>query len=236
MKRLLASLMIVPLLLVACSDDEGKDKDQSSNKDQTTQKDKKTDQDKQKEKDNKAKDNKEKDDKAKEEESNDNGASSSDNNQGAHDGQSTTESQQNQNQADQGQSSAQGQQNNASNSNGNEQNQTSQSSSQSQPKYVAPYQGQNVTPVAQNIVRQQVDRQQALRHLPNFQTSLDNAQAEVNRLNGQNNPYNDYALQGDGNRYSYMFSFINQSQPGTYTIVTVDGTGQAKIVDPAYRQ
>ncbi|HEC2247056.1 TPA: hypothetical protein R1953_002386 [Staphylococcus delphini] len=226
MKRLLASLMIVPLLLVACSDDEGKDKDQSSNKDQTTQKDKKTDQDKQKEKDNKAK----------EEESNDNGASSSDNNQGARDGQSTTESQQNQNQADQDQSSAQGQQNNASNSNGNGQNQTSQSSSQSQPKYVAPYQGQNVTPVAQNIVRQQVDRQQALRHLPNFQTSLDSAQAEVNRLNGQNNPYNDYALQGDGNRYSYMFSFINQSQPGTYTIVTVDGTGQAKIVDPAYRQ
>lgn len=48
MKRLLASLMIVPLLLVACSDDEGKDKDQSSNKDQTTQKDKKVDQDKQK--------------------------------------------------------------------------------------------------------------------------------------------------------------------------------------------
>ncbi|MTV21783.1 hypothetical protein [Staphylococcus delphini] len=234
MKRLLASLMIVPLLLVACSDDEGKDKDQSSNKDQTTQKDKKTDQDKQKEKDNKAKEKKEKDDKAKEEESNDNGASSSDNNQGAHDGQSTTESQQNQ--ADQGQSSAQGQQNNASNSNRNGQNQTSQSSSQSQPKYVAPYQGQNVIPVAQNIVRQQVDRQQALRHLPNFQTSLDSAQAEVNRLNGQNNPYNDYALQGDGNRYSYMFSFINQSQPGTYTIVTVDGTGQAKIVDPAYRQ
>ncbi|PCF43803.1 hypothetical protein [Staphylococcus delphini] len=226
MKRLLASLMIVPLLLVACSDDEGKDKDQSSNKDQTTQKDKKTDQDKQKEKDNKAK----------EENSNDNGASSSDNNQGANDGQSTTESQQNQNQADQGQSSAQGQQNNASNSNGNGQNQTSQSSAQSQPKYVAPYQGQNVTPVAQNIVRQQVDRQQALRHLPNFQTSLDSAQAEVNRLNGQNNPYNDYALQGEGNRYSYMFSFINQSQPGTYTIVTVDGTGQAKIVDPAYRQ
>ncbi|EHS7159856.1 hypothetical protein KWC94_000709 [Staphylococcus pseudintermedius] len=209
MKRLLASLMIVPLLLVACSDDEGKDKDQSSNKDQTTQKDKKADQDKQK--DNKAKDSKEKDNKAKDTQSNDNGASSSDVNQGTNDGQSTTESQQNQ-------------------------NQTSQSSSQSQPKYVAPYQGQNVTPVAQNIVRQQVDRQQALRHLPNFQTSLDSAQAEVNRLNGQNNPYNDYALQGDGNRYSYMFSFINQSQPGTYTIVTVDGTGHAKIVDPAYRQ
>ncbi|ADV06569.1 hypothetical protein MPU07_001595 [Staphylococcus pseudintermedius] len=234
MKRLLASLMIVPLLLVACSDDEGKDKDQSSNKDQTTQKDKKADQDKQK--DNKAKDSKEKDNKAKDTQSNDNGASSSDVNQGTNDGQSTTESQQNQNQADQGQSSTQDQQNNATNGNGNGQNQTSQSSSQSQPKYVAPYQGQNVTPVAQNIVRQQVDRQQALRHLPNFQTSLDSAQAEVNRLNGQNNPYNDYALQGDGNRYSYMFSFINQSQPGTYTIVTVDGTGHAKIVDPAYRQ
>ncbi|MEJ7541431.1 hypothetical protein [Staphylococcus intermedius] len=214
MKRLLASLMIVPLLLVACSDDEGKDKDQSSNKDQTTQKDKKVDQDKQKEKDNKAKD-----DKAKDEQSKDNSATSG-NNEGTDNGQSTNDTQQNQ----------------ASNDNGNEQNQTSPSSSQSKPTYVAPYQGQNVAPVAQNIVRQQVDRQQALKNLPNFQTSLDNAQAEVNRFNGQNNPYNDYALQGDGGHYSYMFSFINQSQPGTYTVVTVDGTGQAKIVDPAYRQ
>lgn len=236
MKRLLASLIIVPFLFAACSDEEGKDKDQSANKEQTTQKDKKENQDKQKEKENKAKDSKDKDNKGKEDQSNDNNATSSDNNQNANANPNTNDTQQNQNQTQQGQSSAQGQQNNTPNSNGNSQTSQSSNGSQSQPKYVAPYQGQNVAPVAQNIVRQQVDRQQALKNLPNFQTSLDNAQAEVNRLNGQNNPYNDYALQGDGGHYSYMFSFINQSQPGTYTVVTVDGTGQAKIVDPAYRQ
>lgn len=232
MKRLLASLIIVPFLFAACSDEEGKDKDQSANKEQTTQKDKKENQDKQKE--NKAKDSKDKDNKGKEDQSNDNNATSSDNNQNSHANPNTNDTQQNQTQ--QGQSSAQGQQNNTPNSNGNSQTSQSSNGSQSQPKYVAPYQGQNVAPVAQNIVSQQVDRQQALRFLPNFQTSLDNAQTEVNRLNGQNNPYNDYALQGDGGHYSYMFSFINLSQPGTYTIVTVDGTGQAKIIDPAYRQ
>ncbi|MBY7663387.1 hypothetical protein [Staphylococcus agnetis] len=102
--------------------------------------------------------------------------------------------------------------------------------------YVAPYQGQNVVPVAQNLARQSVDTQQALKQLPNFQTFLDAAQREVTRLNGQQNPYNDYAIQGEVGNYHYVFSFINQSQPGTYMIVTVDQTGQPKIVDPAYRQ
>lgn len=102
--------------------------------------------------------------------------------------------------------------------------------------YVAPYHGQNVVPVAQNIARQSVNQQQALKQLPNFQTSLDAAQREVTQLNGQQNPYNDYAIQGEAGNYRYIFSFINQSQPGTYMIVTVDRMGQPKIVDPTYRQ
>nr|WP_255201689.1 hypothetical protein [Staphylococcus chromogenes] len=118
-----------------------------------------------------------------------------------------------------------------SNSNASNQENTQQGQS-----YVAPYHGQNVVPVAQNLAQNPVNQQQALKQLPNFQTSLDVAQKEVTALNGQQNPYNDYAIQGEGGKYYYIFSFLNQSQPGTYMIVTVDQSGNPRIIDPAYRQ
>ncbi|RIO62561.1 hypothetical protein BUZ85_17555, partial [Mammaliicoccus sciuri] len=101
---------------------------------------------------------------------------------------------------------------------------------------VAPYQGQNAVPVAQNITSGNVEPQTALQSLPNFQNSLDNATAEVNSLNGQSNPFNDYAIEGSEGNYSYIFSFQNQAQPGTYTIATVDQQGTVRVVDPAYQQ
>src|SRR5699024_12703312 len=48
-------------------------------------------------------------------------------------------------------------------------------------QYVAPYQGQNAVPVAQNITSGSTDAQTALQSLPNFKNALDNATAEVNR-------------------------------------------------------
>lgn len=99
-----------------------------------------------------------------------------------------------------------------------------------------PYQGQNVVPVAQNLVRQPLSDQQAQELLPEFQGALQKATAEVNQFNGYDNPYNDYAAEGEDGYYMYVFSFLNQANPGTYTIVTVDKAGDVKIVDPAYRQ
>ncbi|MGV3041770.1 hypothetical protein [Staphylococcus rostri] len=100
----------------------------------------------------------------------------------------------------------------------------------------APYQGQNVVPVAQNLVRQPISEQQAQQVLPDFQSALQSANAEANQFNGYQNPYNDYAIEGEDGYHMYVFSFLNQADPGSYTIVTVDKTGQPKIVDPAYRQ
>ena len=101
---------------------------------------------------------------------------------------------------------------------------------------MAPYQGQNAVPVSQNIASGNVDSQTALQSLPNFQNSLEQATAEINAQNGQNNPYNDYSIEGSDGNYSYIFSFQNQAQPGTYSIVTVDQQGVVRIVDPAYQQ
>lgn len=72
--------------------------------------------------------------------------------------------------------------------------------------------------------------------MPNFPQSLQTAQNEINNLNGQSNPYNDFGVQdnGDGS-YSYVFSFANQAQPGTYALVRVDQQGKAAILDPAYQ-
>ncbi|MGO2078229.1 MAG: hypothetical protein ACTH17_07205, partial [Staphylococcus equorum] len=103
-------------------------------------------------------------------------------------------------------------------------------------EYVPPYQGQNAVPVSQNISSGTVDNQAALQNLPNFQNSLDNATAEVNSINGQSNPYNDYAIEGSEGNYSYIFSFQNQAEPGTYAIATVDQQGTVRVVDPAYHQ
>src|SRR5699024_3068225 len=113
---------------------------------------------------------------------------------------------------------------------------TDNSSNATTNQYVAPYQGQNAVPVAQNITSGNTDAQVALQSLPHFQNALDNATAEVNVLNGQSNPYNDYAIEGSDGNYSYIFSFQNQAQPGTYSIVTVDQQGTVRVVDPAYQQ
>ncbi|ARJ50519.1 hypothetical protein [Staphylococcus lutrae] len=208
MKRLFGSLLVLPLLFAACTDDNSnKDHQKSAHPDKqtTTQKDK--DKAKDKEKDTNQTDKNQSDDNAKSGE------------------QPNTNT--NQDATNNAQSTVPGGQGTPSNSNGTTSGQSS---------YVAPYQGQNVVPVAQNLVGQQVDRQEALSKLPNFKGSLDRAQAEANSLNQQNNPYNDYALQGNNGQYTYMFSFINASEPGTYIVVTVDGWGQAKIVDPHYHQ
>lgn len=234
MKRLLASLLVLPLLVAACSNDEGdKEKDQTSKNEQhdnKTEKDNK-EQGKDKEKQTEKSDENKNDNTT----SSDNQASQSESNQSS-DGNSNTTSDQTTNQNNNNQ--PQGQQSTPANDGTASQNGNAQSTTSTQPKstYVAPYQGQNVVPIAQQLVRQQVDRQDALKNLPNFQVALDNAQAEVNALNQQNSAYNDYAIQGENGNYTYMFSFINPSQAGTYTVVTVDYTGQAKIVDPAYRQ
>ena len=74
-----------------------------------------------------------------------------------------------------------------------------------------------------------------LRVLPNFPQSLQTAQNAADAINGQSNPYNDFGVQDNGNgSYSYVFSFRNQSQPGTYSLVTVNQQGQAAVIDPAY--
>ena len=99
-----------------------------------------------------------------------------------------------------------------------------------------PYQGENAVPVSQNITSSNVDPQQALQTLPNFENSLANATSEVNAINGQNNAYNDYAIEDSEGNYSYIFSFQNQAQPGTYAIATVDQQGTVRVVDPAYQQ
>ncbi|RIO05570.1 hypothetical protein BUZ94_14500, partial [Mammaliicoccus sciuri] len=118
---------------------------------------------------------------------------------------------------------------NGSNSASNNANSNNNASNSSTSQYVVPYQGQNAVPVAQNITSGNVDPQTALQSLPNFQNSLDNATAEVNSLNGQSNPFNDYAIEGSEGNYSYIFSFQNQAQPGTYTIATVDQQGTVRV-------
>lgn len=222
MKKWLASFMMISLVLAACGntgDDEKTKKDEPSSKTE----------EKQSNDHSKSKDNKDKatTEDSKSNEKNDQSNATSDNTNENNTNSNGTHNTQNSDNA----SSQQAENNpgaNGSNPGTNGPNQGS--------KYVPPYQGQNVVPVAQNLARNPVDQQQALKQLPNFQTSLDAAQREATSLNGQQNPYNDYAIQGEGGSYRYIFSFLNQSQPGTYMIVTVDQLGNSKIVDPAYRQ
>lgn len=220
MKKWLASFMALSLILAACGqtdDDEIKKNDSSSSKtEQHPSKDH-----------SKTKDSKDKT-------TNEKATSQEDENQATSDSsghQETTQSNSSSPQSTQDNQNMNRTEQHQSNSNASNQENTQQGQS-----YVAPYHGQNVVPVAQNLAQNPVNQQQALKQLPNFQTSLDVAQKEVTALNGQQNPYNDYAIQGEGEKYHYIFSFLNQSQPGTYMIVTVDQSGNPRIIDPAYRQ
>ncbi|KDP12825.1 hypothetical protein BU649_01025 [Staphylococcus chromogenes] len=220
MKKWLASFMALSLILAACGqtdDDEIKKNDSSSSKtEQHPSKDH-----------SKTKDSKDKT-------TNEKATSQEDENQATSDSsghQETTQSNSSSPQSTQDNQNMNRTEQHQSNSNASNQENTQQGQS-----YVAPYHGQNVVPVAQNLAQNPVNQQQALKQLPNFQTSLDVAQKEVTALNGQQNPYNDYAIQGEGGKYYYIFSFLNQSQPGTYMIVTVDQSGNPRIIDPAYRQ
>ncbi|PTG55233.1 hypothetical protein BU692_07495 [Staphylococcus chromogenes] len=220
MKKWLASFMALSLILAACGqtdDDETKKNDSSSSKtEQYPSKDH-----------SKTKDSKDKT-------TNEKATSQEDENQATSDSsdhQETTQSNSSSPQSTQDNQNMNRTEQHQSNSNASNQENTQQGQS-----YVAPYHGQNVVPVAQNLAQNPVNQQQALKQLPNFQTSLDVAQKEVTALNGQQNPYNDYAIQGEGEKYHYIFSFLNQSQPGTYMIVTVDQSGNPRIIDPAYRQ
>ncbi|MDR5602963.1 hypothetical protein RCO12_05865 [Staphylococcus coagulans] len=229
MKKVLASLFALSIVLAACSNDEDKEpkKDDHAKQEQSTKQDKN---DHKEQASSKSKDESTSSDQAK--------TSKSDANNQNNDQQSEMNNQNTEGKQQQGQQNDQssGTQANGQASNQQQENSQNEQTSQTKSQYVAPYQGENVVPVAQNIAREKVNRQQALQNLPNFQVALDSARQEVSQLNGQQNPYNDYALQGAAGQYSYLFSFINQSQPGTYVIVTVDHTGAAKIIDPAYRQ
>ncbi|PNZ11681.1 hypothetical protein CD118_04950 [Staphylococcus coagulans] len=229
MKKVLASLFALSIVLAACSNDEDKEpkKDDHAKQEQSTKQDKN---DHKEQASSKSKDESTSSDQAK--------TSKSDANNQNNDQQSEMNNQNTEGKQQQGQQNDQssGTQANGQASNQQQDNSQNEQTSQTKSQYVAPYQGENVVPVAQNIAREKVNRQQALQNLPNFQVALDSARQEVSQLNGQQNLYNDYALQGAAGQYSYLFSFINQSQPGTYVIVTVDHTGAAKIIDPAYRQ
>ncbi len=229
MKKVLASLFALSIVLAACSNDEDKEpkKDDHAKQEQSTKQDKN---DHKEQASSKSKDESTSSDQAK--------TSKSDANNQNNDQQSEMNNQNTEGKQQQGQQNDQssGTQANGQASNQQQDNSQNEQTSQTKSQYVAPYQGENVVPVAQNIAREKVNRQQALQNLPNFQVALDSARQEVSQLNGQQNPYNDFALQGAAGQYSYLFSFINQSQPGTYVIVTVDHTGAAKIIDPAYRQ
>ena len=220
MKKWLASFMALSLILAACGqtdDDETKKNDSSSSKtEQHTSKDHSKTND------------------SKDKKTNEKATSQEDENQATSDSsghQETTQSNSSSPQSTQDNQNMNRTEQNQSNSNASNQENTQQGQS-----YVAPYHGQNVVPVAQNLAQNPVNQQQALKQLPNFQMSLDVAQKEVTTLNGQQNPYNDYAIQGEGGKYHYIFSFLNQLQPGTYMIVTVDQSGNPRIIDPAYRQ
>ncbi|QDX00166.1 hypothetical protein DWB90_02250 [Staphylococcus chromogenes] len=220
MKKWLASFMALSLILAACGqtdDDETKKNDSSSSKtEQHPSKDHSKNKD------------------SKDKTTNEKATSQEDENQATSDSsghQETTQSNSSSPQSTQDHQNMNRTEQHQSNSNASNQKNTTQGQS-----YVAPYHGQNVVPVAQNLAQNPVNQQQALKQLPNFQMSLDVAQKEVTALNGQQNPYNDYAIQGEGGKYHYIFSFLNQSQPGTYMIVTVDQSGNPRIIDPAYRQ
>ncbi|QLK86726.1 hypothetical protein [Staphylococcus sp. 17KM0847] len=212
MRRLFTGLFALTLVLAACSNDDSsskssKEKDTNATQTEQTQKDTQTKHNE---------DVSEKDDAQQQSEENSNSttAQSSDSSKERQDQPAATQNDQ--------QASVQ--------------THVQSDQSKNQAEANEPHQGQNVVPIAQNLVRVPIDEQQALQTLPNFQDALNKAQAEVDQFNGYQNPYNDYALEGEDGFNMYIFSFLNQANPGTYTIVTVDESGTPKIVDPAYRQ
>lgn len=266
MKKLLAGFLTLTLALAACSngsDDNGGSKDDSSKDKQSSDdkskdsKDSKSDdkkdndssdKDSDSNSDNKSDSDAEKNSSDSDSSSNSDDSSNSGNSDNANDsstnGSNGSDSNSDNSNNDNNSSNADSNDSTASNANSNA-DQASNSAGNSNAgntgnsgasQYVAPYQGQNAVPVAQNITSGSTDAQTALQSLPNFQNALDNATAEVNALNGQSNPYNDYAIEGSEGNYSYIFSFQNQAQPGSYSIVTVDQQGTVRVVDPAYQQ
>ncbi|HCV3042561.1 TPA: hypothetical protein OV331_002774 [Staphylococcus aureus] len=130
------------------------------------------------------------------------------------------------------------QQQSNSNATNNDQNQTNnnQSSNNQKSSYVAPYYGQNATPVARQIYPFNGNKTQALQQLPNFQTALNAANNEANKFGSNNKVYNDYSIEEHNGNYKYVFSFKDPNANGKYSIVTVDYTGQAMVTDPNYQQ
>src|SRR5699024_5829980 len=219
MKKLLAGFLTLSLVLAACSNGSN---DDDGNKDDNL------------------KDNQSSDDQSKDNEKDDNNSENDEN--ANHNSDNNANNSSESNSDSNAQNNASPNDNTSSNANSNQEpnrnsnSNTDNSSNATTNQYVAPYQGQNAVPVAQNITSGNTDAQVTLQSLPHFQNALDNATAEVNALNGQSNPYNDYAIEGSDGNYSYIFSFQNQAQPGTYSIVTVDQQGTVRVVDPAYQQ
>lgn len=235
MKKLLAGILTLSLALAACSNgDDGSGSKDDSKKDKSSRTDKAKASNKDNKKSNDGNSNSDKDNGSKSKDSN-----SADNASAKDKDQSANESSSNSNALT---SNSNGDDNSNSNENmrgsndGNAGSQNRSDNHDANGEYVVPYQGQNAVPVAQNIAWSNDNSQQALRNLPNFQTSLDQATNEVNGINDQSNPYNDFAVEGSNGNYSYIFSFQNNAQPGSYTIATVDQQGTVRIVDPAYRQ
>ncbi|MHD0396926.1 hypothetical protein ACY2DA_03475 [Staphylococcus simulans] len=230
MKKLFAGILTLSLVLAACGNDESKKEDDNKDSNQTTQ-ESKTNQDKAKHKDNDSNKEKQSNASSSDQQNNDQAQNSNDN-QNATSEQSNDHQQASQTTEDtNGQSDNANQQ--ATQQTSNQTNDNNQGTNQT--GYVAPYQGQDAVPAARTIAKAPVD-QSTLKVLPNFPQSLQTAQNEIDGLNGQTNPYNDFGVQdnGDGS-YAYLFSFANQSQPGTYALVKVDQQGKAQILDPTYQ-
>ena len=250
MKKLLAGFLTLSLVLAACSngsndddgnkDDNSKDNQSSDDQSKDNEKDSKNDDEKNNDS---ANDNSDSNSSMNGTDSNANDDNNSENDENAnHNSDNNANNSSESNSDSNAQNNASPNDNTSSNANSNQEpnrnsnSNADNSSNATKNQYVAPYQGQNAVPVAQNITSGNTDAQVALQSLPHFQNALDNATAEVNALNGQSNPYNDYAIEGSDGNYSYIFSFQNQAQPGTYSIVTVDQQGTVRVVDPAYQQ
>lgn len=226
MKKLFAGILTLSLVLAACGNDDNKKEDDQKDKDKTTEQsdNSKKDSNKDQSKENKnSKDSKDSKDSASSSTASD---SSSSNNQGTN--ATGDQSSDNSNNAANNNASSQSNNNQALNNGTNANGQATQ-----QTGYVAPYQGQNAVPAASSLGQVPAD-QNSLKVLPNFPQSLATAQAEADAINGPHT-YNDYGIQNDGNgKYSYLFSFANQNNPGTFIIVSVNQRGQASVLDPAY--
>lgn len=228
MKKLFAGILTLFLVLAACSQDDSakNDKDDASKdakKEETKKSNDKSKDDKDKDKDKADKDNKKNND-------DDDAKSNENNNQGANDAnqQNNNQDQAAQNQGNQNNQGAVNQQQ-ANNQQYNQGNGNQASNEQ------GPYNNVHSVTVAQAFQTPNIDNQAAIQQLPAFERVKEAANHEVNRINGLNNTYNDYAITGDANGYHYVLSFHNANQQGKYFIVNVDVNGTVRVVDPAYQ-